>query len=366
MSAMDGICDVGDLIKQAAEWGHKAIAITDHVAVQSFPDAQRTQAALKKKGKDIKILYGIELNVAPRALDIAKNPTNIQLKDATYVFFDLETSGLSPVFDDIIEFGAVKAKNGIEIDRIDLLINPGHKISKFTEGLTGITNEMLADKPTLQEVLPQILSFLGDDILVAHNASFDVGFLQHAIQGKLKNPIIDTLPLCRYLFQDEKRYSLGNLCRSKGIDYDEESAHRGDYDAEVLKELFVSAILPELLNNKIAETHDVLATLQSPEVTRKMHPYHVNILVQNMVGMKNLFKILSIANTDYFTAQALVPPHIINQNKEGLLIGSSCARGEIFELASTKSELEVIEAMKWYDYIEIQPLDQYQILVDTE
>ena len=366
MSAMDGICDVGDLIKQAAEWGHKAIAITDHVAVQSFPDAQRTQAALKKKGKDIKILYGIELNVAPRTLDIVKNPTNIDLKDATYVFFDLETSGLSPVFDDIIEFGAVKAKNGIELDRIDILINPGHKISKFTEGLTGITNEMLADKPTLEEVLPKILEFLGDDILVAHNASFDIGFLQHAIQGKLKNPIIDTLPLCRYLFQDEKRYSLGNLCRSKGIDYDEESAHRGDYDAEVLKELFVSAILPKLLNDKIATTHDVLATLQSPEVTRKMHPYHANLLVKNMVGMKNLFKILSIANTDYFTAQALVPPHIINQNREGLLIGSSCARGEIFELASTKSEAEVIEAMEWYDYIEIQPLDQYQILVDTE
>ena len=189
-------------------------------AVKLYPD-NKAFIIKEKKGKDIKILYGIELNVAPRTLDIVKNPTNIDLKDATYVFFDLETSGLSPVFDDIIEFGAVKAKNGMELDRIDILINPGHKISKFTEGLTGITNEMLADKPTLNEVLPKILEFLGDDILVAHNASFDVGFLQHAIQGKLKNPIIDTLPLCRYLFQNEKRYSLGNLCRSKGIDYDE-------------------------------------------------------------------------------------------------------------------------------------------------
>ncbi len=366
MSAMDGICNVSDLIDQASKWGHKAIAITDHVAVQSFPDAQRKQAKLKEKGKDIKILYGIELNVAPRTLDIVNNPTNTSLKDATYVFFDLETSGLSCVYDDIIEFGAVKEKNGVEIDRIDILINPGHEISEFTTNLTGITNEMLKDKKTLKEVLPTILEFLGDHILVAHNASFDIGFLKQAIGRKLKNPTIDTLPLCRYLFPDEKRYTLGSLCRSMGIDYDEESAHRGDYDAEVLKELYVSAILPKLTNDKLDIKHDFLATLQSPEVTRKMHPYHVNILVQNMIGMKNLFKILSIANTDYFTAQALVPPHIIDEHKEGLIIGSSCARGEIFELASTKSEEEVIKAMEWYDYIEIQPLDQYQILVDTE
>ena len=137
MSAMDGICDVGDLIAQAAKWGHKAIAITDHVAVQSFPDAQRKQAALKQKGIDIKVIYGIELNMAPRQLEIAMNPTDISLKDATYVFFDLETSGLSCVFDSIIEFGAVKVKNGIEIDRMDLLINPGPEVSEFTTSLTG-------------------------------------------------------------------------------------------------------------------------------------------------------------------------------------------------------------------------------------
>lgn len=366
MSAMDGICDVGDLIAQAAKWGHKAIAITDHVAVQSFPDAQRKQAALKKQGVDIKVIYGIELNMAPRQLEIAINPTDVSLKDATYVFFDLETSGLSCVFDSIIEFGAVKVKNGIEIDRIDLLINPGHEISEFTTSLTGISNEMLKDKKTLKEVLPQIKEFLNDCVLVAHNASFDVGFLTQAFNEDITNPIIDTLPLSRYLFQDEKRFTLGSLCRSKGIDYDEESAHRGDYDAEVLKDLYMSAILPKLIDEKIAFTHEKLALLQSNEVTRKMHPYHVNILVKNMVGMKNLFKILSIANTDYFTAQALVPISVINKHKEGLLIGSSCARGEIFELASTKSEKQVIEAMKWYDFIEIQPLDQYQILVDTE
>ena len=182
MSAMDGICDVRKLVSQAAKWGHKAVAITDHVAVQSFPDAQREQAALKKKGMDIKVLYGIELNVAPRLLEIANNPSNIDLKDATYVFFDLETTGLSCVFDDIIEFGAVKAKNGVEIDRIDILINPGRKISEFTTNLTGITNEMLADKKTIDEELPRIVEFLGDAILVAHNASFDIGFLQQVLK----------------------------------------------------------------------------------------------------------------------------------------------------------------------------------------
>ena len=366
MSAMDGICDVADLITQAANFGHKAVAVTDHVAVQSFPDAQRTQAKLKGKGIDIKVLYGIELNVAPRLLDIVKNPSEVSLNDATYVFFDLETTGLSCVFDKIIEFGAVKIKDGKEIDRIDILINPGFEVSEFTTSLTGISNEMLKDKKSIEEELPTIMDFLSDCVLVAHNASFDVGFIQQAIGEKLSNPIIDTLPLCRYLFTEEKRYTLGSLCRSKGIDYDEESAHRGDYDAEVLKDLYTSAILPELINNKIALDHKTLDTLQSPEVTRKMRPYHTNLLVKNMVGLKNLFKILSIANTDYFTAQALVPPHIVDEHREGLIIGSSCARGEIFELASTKSKEEVKEAMKWYDYIEIQPLDQYQILVDTE
>ncbi len=366
MSAMDGICDVSDIVKQAAKFNHKAIAITDHNAVQSFPGAQKIQAELKKKGQDIKILYGIELNMAPRSLDIITNPTKIDLKDATYVFFDLETSGLSCKYDDIIEFGAVKVKNNKELERIDLLINPGHEVSNFTSNLTGITNEMLKNKPSIQEVLPKIKEFIKDCILVAHNASFDIGFLTQAFGYKIENPTIDTLPLCRYLFENEKRYTLGGLCRSKNIDYDEESAHRGDYDAEVLKELYIAAILPELELKHIELSHDVLGTLQSNNVTRKMHPYHVNILVKNMIGMKNLFKILTIANTDYFTAQALVPPEVIDEHKEGLIIGSSCARGEIFELASTKSEEEVIKIMEWYDYIEIQPLDQYQILVDTE
>lgn len=366
MSAMDGICDASSLVKQAAFFGHKAVAITDHNAVQSFPEAQATQAKLKKeKNIDIKILYGIEINVAPRRLDIIKNPSHVLLKDAQYVFFDLETSGLSNEFDDIIEFGAIKVQNGREIDRIDLLINPGHPISEFTTSLTGITNEMLKNQSTIQEVLPTICEFLKDSILVAHNASFDVGFIEHAIQQELLNPIIDTLPLCRYLYPNEKRYTLGALCRMQGIDYDEENAHRGDYDAKVLADLY-DVVLAKIVQEKIAIYHQDLGLLQSPEVTRKMKPYHTTLLVKNMVGMKNLFKILSIANTDYFTAQALVPPHVIDEHKEGLLIGSCCARGEIFELCSTKSKQQVIEAMKWYDYIEIQPLDQYQILVDTE
>jgi len=366
MSAMDGISEVSDMVKFAASLGHKAIAITDHSAVQSFPDAQRTQAKLKDKGIDIKIIYGAEMNTAPRQLDTITNPSDVILKDATYVFFDLETSGLSCEFDDIIEFGAVKQVGNKEIDRIDILINPNHKISAFTTKLTKITNEMLADKPTIKEVLPQIIEFIGDSVLVAHNASFDIGFLSQALGHKITNPTIDTLPLCRYLYTDEKRYNLGSLCRSKGIDYDEESAHRGDYDAEVLRDLYFSAILPTLTSMQDDMPHRFLETMQSSQITRKMHPYHTNILVKNMVGMKNLFKIISIANTDYFTAQALVPPHVIDEHREGLLIGSSCARGEIFEVASTKTFDQLVKIMEWYDYIEIQPLDQYQILVDTE
>lgn len=365
MSAMDGIGEVEDLIYQAAAFNHSAIAITDHNSLQSFPNAQKAQAALKKKGKDIKIIYGVETNMVPKNLNIAQNPSSILLKDATYVAFDIETTGLSCRFDKIIEFGAVKFKNNQEIETIDLLINPGFPLKPLTKKLTHIDDAMLKDKNTIEEELPRIKAFFEDCIIIAHNATFDIGFLEQAFGHKLTNPFIDTLPLSRVLDKESSKHSLGAIARRENIDYDEESAHRADYDAFVLKEVF-DVMLSKLLNEKLADTHADLQNLSSKEAIRKAKPYHINFLVKNKEGLKNLFKLISIANTTYFTESSLVPRNVIEEHKEGLLVGSSCARGEIFEIASTKSEEELKKVMKFYDYIEIQPLDQYQILVDTE
>lgn len=365
MSAMDGVSDVGSLVKLAAEYHHKAIAITDHNALQSFPGAQKAQKTLKKENKDIKIIYGLEVNMVPNFLDNIANPANIPLKDATYVAFDLETTGLSCRFDKIIEFGAVRFKNGQEEESIDILIQPGFKLKELTKNLTHITDDMLQDKKTIEEEIDRIMDFIGDSILIAHNATFDVGFLEEVLQRKLTNPIIDTLPLSRYLYKDAKQHKLGAIARLENISYDEESAHRGDYDAKVLKDVY-EAMLEKIFKENLAVTHQDLGNLQSHEVTKKTRPYHTNLLVKNKVGLKNLFKLMSIANTKYFYNTSLVPRTVIEEYKEGLLIGSSCARGEIFEIASTKSEDKLIQAMQFYDYIEIQPLDQYQILVDTE
>lgn len=365
MSAMDGIGEVEDLIQQAVKFNHSAIAITDHNSLQSFPNAQKAQAALAKKGKNIKIIYGLETNMVPKNLNIVQNPSSIDLKDATFVAFDIETTGLSCRFDQIIEFGAVKFKNNQEIETIDLLINPGFPLKPLTKKLTHIDDAMLKDKNTIEQELPKIKAFFADCIIIAHNATFDVGFLEQAFGHKITNPIIDTLPLSRVLDKDSSKHSLGAIARRQNIDYDEESAHRADYDAYVLKEVF-DVMLSKLVNDQLATTHADLQYLSSKEAIKRAKPYHINFLVKNKIGLKNLFKLISIANTTYFTESSLVPRNVIEEYKEGLLIGSSCARGEIFEIASTKSEEELKKVMRFYDYIEIQPLDQYQILVDTE
>ena len=365
MSAMDGISPVEELVNQAAAYNHKAIAITDHNSLQAFPKAQSAQASLAKKGKDIKIIYGVETNIVPRTLEIIKNPSNVELKDATYVAFDIETTGLSCRFDKIIEFGAVKFKNGQEIEHIDILINPGFKLNNITKKLTHIDDSMLRDKNPIEKELNTIKEFLGDSIIMAHNATFDIGFLEEVFGHELTNPVIDTLPLSRVLNKEATKHSLGAIARRENIDYDEESAHRADYDAYVLKEVY-DVMLSKITSDGNIVTHADLEKLQSNDVVKRSKPYHTNLLVKNSTGLKNLFKLMSVANTTYFTETSLVPKNLVEQYKEGILVGSSCARGEVFEIASTKSETELKKIMKFYDFIEIQPIDQYQILVDTE
>ncbi len=362
MSAMDGIASATDYINQAIAWGHKAIAITDHGNVQSFPEAQIASNANKK----IKILYGCEVNMIDPTFDIVMNPKHLPLHNATIISFDIETTGLSAKFDGVTEFGAVKVRNGEIIDRLQMFINPEKTISAKITKLTNITNEMVRDAPTIAEALPRIKEFFGDDIIAAHNANFDIGFLnenckRHGIPT-IDNPLIDSLALARAIMKPMKSYRLGTVARYYKVSYDEEVAHRADYDAEVLGS--VLHLLVSQANEERCEYLDELNLLQSMDAYKIVYPYHVTLLVQNKVGLKNLFKIISKSCTEYYDQDPRVPREIIEEYRDGLLVGSSCYKSDVFETAMNGSDEKLEELMQFYDYIEIQPFSDYYHLVD--
>ncbi len=362
MSNMDGVVDASDYIKQAIEWGHSAIAITDHGVVQAYPDANNAS-----KGKDIKVIYGLEAYVIEEHNKHIMNPSNVDLETATYVSFDLETTGLSSRLEDIIEIGAVKMKNGMQLDTFQTFVKPRKELSAFTTNLTNITNDMVKNAPKLEEALAQFLEFSKDCILVAHNAIFDVSFIKEAISKlgfpKLTNPIIDTLPLSRYLYSDHRSHTLGSVARRFNIEYDEEVAHRADYDAQVLANVF-EIMLHELTTNKNIKKHHEIETLQDTNNLKK-RPFHVNILVKNQQGIKDLYKLVSKSNIEYYNEVPLIPRKILESFRENFLIGSACSKGEVFDIASTRNYEDLLEVASFYDFLEVQPLDNYSYLIDT-
>ena len=362
MSTMDGIGSATDYINQAIKWGHKAIAITDHGNVQSFPECQIASKANSK----IKVLYGCEMNMIDPTYEIVMNAKHLPLRDATIVSFDLETTGFSAKFGGITEFGAVKLKNGEEIDRLDMFINPGMPIPPRVTKLTHITNEMVKDAPTIEEALPKIKAFFGEDIIAAHNANFDIGFLNENCKKcgfePITNPLIDSLALARAIMKPMKSYRLGSVCRFYKVSYDDEVAHRADYDAEVLGS--VLNLLIKQVNEGGYDYLDELNLLQSMNAYKVVYPYHVTVLVKNRTGLKNLFKLVSKSCTEYFEGEARIPREIIEEYRDGLLIGSSCYKSDVFEATMNSGDEKLEKLMQFYDYIEIQPFSDYYHLVD--
>ena len=354
MSPMDGIGSVSDYISRAAYWGHQAIAITDHGNVQSFPEAQ--MASIKNK---IKMIYGVEMYMIDPEFTVVYNEKDISLKDMTFVSFDLETTGLSIMDDDITEFGAVRYKDGQEVGRLQSLIKPNKRISQKITNLTHITNEDVKNAPTIESFLPKILEFFGDDVLVAHNATFDVGFLNEILKRHgyktLENPIVDSLPLAWKLLPDLKGYRLGNVARNYRIPYDGDDAHRADYDADVLANVF-NMMLHDMMQRQMYNLLD-MNKIECPNAYKIVRPKHMCVLAKNKDGLKNMFKLVSEANTTYFEKTSRIPRERLEYYREGLLFGSGCYNSEIFDLAMTRSLDELKQAMQFYDYIEILPLD---------
>ncbi len=358
MSSMDGICSAKDLIKRANEWGHKAIAITDHGVVQSFPEAYENG---KKLG--IKIIYGIEGYFVNDGIPIVAN-LNKRSLDEDFIVFDIETTGLSPQNDRITEIGAVKIKNGEIIETFSELINPKISIPDNIQKLTGITNNMVFNKPLIKEILPKFVEFIGDCPLVAHNAPFDWGFINYNAQKlgiKIANSVIDTLQLSRILLPQLKKHKLNIICEHLNIKL--ENHHRASDDATATAFMFINFI-EKLKEKNLTDIEHINSIGSSATNYKNADSHHIIILVKNYIGLKNLYKIVSISHLDHFYKKPRILKSVLNQHREGLIIGSACEAGEIYKtLLSNDDDTNVIDKAKYYDYFEIQPVENNEFLV---
>ena len=363
MSTMDALPEVEELVAKAAKWGHKAVAITDHGNVQSFPHGYK---AAKKAG--IQLIYGMEANIVEDRVPIVYNEVEMDLSEATYVVFDVETTGLSAIYNDLIQVAASKMYKGNIIAEFDEFINPGHPLSAFTTELTGITDEHVKNAKPLVQVLKEFQEFCKDTVLVAHNATFDVGFMnanyeRHGLP-KITQPVIDTLEFARNLYPEYKRHGLGPLTKRFGVAL--EHHHMANYDAEATGRLLFIFI------KEVAEKHGVtdLARLNldliSPDSYKKARVKHATIYVKNQVGLKNIFKLVSLSNTQYFEGVPRIPRTVLDAHREGLILGSACTEGEVFDAVVSQGVDAAVEVAKYYDFIEVMPPAIYAPLIAKE
>lgn len=361
MSQMDAVSSVDSLVAQAAKWGHPAIAITDHAGVQSFPDAY---AASKKHG--IKAIFGLEANLVDDGVPIAYEERHVLLEEETFVVFDLETTGLSAVYDTIIELAAVKIKGGQIIDKFESFANPHHELSATTIDLTGITDDMVKNAPEVEEVIRSYHEWAGDHIMVAHNASFDMGFLYVCYKKygiETKHATVDTLELARMLHPELKNHRLNTLAKKFGIELTQH--HRAIYDTEATSYL-LTHLLKEAHQKGIMYHDELNDYVGGGDSYKRSRPTHCTLLAQNDEGLKNLFKLVSASHIDYFYRVPRIPRSLLQRHRKGLLVGSGCDKGEVFEAVMQKSMEEVEQTAKFYDYLEVHPKEVYSHLIERE
>jgi len=379
MSAMDGLGDVEDYMKTAVAMGMKAMAITDHGNLQSFPLAENALLKMRKSDPnlDFRIIYGVEF-YAFKKLKFVYNPRPIALKNARYCVFDFETTGLSNRLDRVTEFGGVIVQNGFVSRSDDFFVDAGLPIPEKIQRKTRITNEMIRGQLSEREAAERIERFIGGDdvILVSHNARFDVGFL-NAMRERvglppLTNPVIDTLALSFYLFPEAGRHNLGALSRNLKLDvYNNDEAHRADFDAQALNSVW-QAILPSLTTKlgKSDLTHEDLAHLEisNRNFYKHLKTFHVTALARNQEGLKALYRLVSKSETVYMASGSVPKIDIddLEAERANLLLGSACYNGEVFMASSLYSLQDLHKAISFYDYVELQPLENYSYLVDTE
>lgn len=360
MSQMDGMTSATDLIKRAMKWGMKSIAITDHGVVQAFPEAHKL---LGFDNHDIKIIYGVEAYLAPDKVSPVSFSKG-QSIDTTYCVLDIETTGFSFRTEKITEVGIMKVKNGEVIDEFSCFVNPEKPIPQRVVEVTNITDDMVKDAETIDKVMPKILEFVGDSVLVAHNADFDIGFLKYNANElglSLDNTYLDTLRLAKDLFPDYKKYKLCKIAENLGIKV--EVAHRALDDVDTTVK--VLNVMLNMLKEKGVETLDDITKKIAGEADfKKLPTYHAIILATNYVGLKNLYKLVSISHLDYFYKKPRILKSIYKKYSEGLILGSACEAGELYQaIEMGKTDEEIEDIAKDYDYLEIQPLGNNDFLI---
>ena len=359
MSQMDGMTSATDLLKKAAKWGMKSIAITDHGVVQAFPEAHH----FCEKNPDLKVIYGVEAYLAPDRTPVVSFPKGQDL-DTTYCVLDLETTGFSFRTEKITEIGIMKIKNGEVLDEFSCFVNPEKPIPQRVVEVTNITDDMVKDAETIDKVFPKMLDFIGDSVLVAHNADFDIGFLKYnatQLGYTLNNTYLDTLRLAKELFPDYKKYKLGIIAENLGIKV--EVAHRALDDVDTTVKVF--NVMIDMLKEKGAKKIEDIDTICAGKTDFKRLPtYHAIILAKNYVGLKNLYKLISFSHLHYFYKKPRILKSLYKKYSEGLILGSACEQGEIYRAivaGKTDEEIEAIAAD--YDYLEIQPIGNNMFMV---
>ena len=373
MSQMDGLIKPTTLLKTAIKMGHKAVAVTDHNSVQSYPDLFNEvtwhNRSLKEGEEPFKMIYGAELVMIDDTIDVVIRPTNTDILENTYVVFDVETTGFNAgAGDQIIEVGAVKIKNGEIISKFSELIDPKRPLSKKITEITGITDEMVKGQRSEEEVIKDFQKYIEDLPLVAHNAKFDMSFLEMAYKkydlGEISNTIIDTLELSRVLDSGYARHNLSALVKRYDIPFDEDNHHRADYDAEATAYV-LTKMLKKLHDQNVEKLTDFEKLIGREEILKFGKQYHVNVLAKNKVGLKNLFKIISLASTKHLYKTPRIPRSELANLREGILVGSSCYESEVFKEAASKTEEELINVISFYDYVEVQPPAVYDHLIQS-
>ncbi|MBR4237371.1 PolC-type DNA polymerase III [bacterium] len=358
MSTLDGVPEMNDYIEAATIFGHKALAVTDHASVQSFHDLYE----YGEKHPDFKPIYGVELcYVDQDKILAAYNPKNIDLENATYTVFDLETTGFSVNYERIIEIGAVKIKNGIQLGEFSELVNPEKNIPSSVVSITGITNRDVERARTREEVLKDFHKFIEGTILVAHNAEFDMSHLIENFDAlgieHPDYPVIDTLVLAKVLYPERKRYGLDAL--SKFLNVNLENHHRAVNDARSTEEIFLH-MLEEVKKRGITNHLEINSLINKKDSYKYPIPGHINLIAKTQEGLKNLYHILSIASTDYFTSEAILTKDVLEKYRNGILVGSGCRNSYFFDTAFRKNSKELEEIIDLYDYIEVQPQNSFE------
>ncbi len=382
MSDMDGVSEAKDIVKRAYKWGHPAIAITDHGVVQSFTDANhvwedlwKEEKARRKENGDknpdkqdfFKVIYGVEAYIVDDLKEIVTGDKGQGL-DETYVVFDIETTGFSPVNNRIIEIGAVKVQGEKILDRYSTFVNPDVPIPFEIEKLTGINDAMVADAPGISEVLPQFLEFCEGAVLVAHNASFDMSFIvENSIRQGYPTDYtyLDTMVISRVLLPHQNKHTLDALCKTFGVSL--ENHHRAVDDAEATAHIFLR-FLSMLKEEKISTLRE-LNTFARPSVENisRLHPYHCIILAKNDLGRINLYRLVSMSHLQYFNRQPKIPKSEILKHRDGLIIGSACEAGELYRaLLEGRADAEIARIVSFYDYLEIQPCGNNQFMIESD